>query len=220
MSTLRIWISNLEHRIKDMEADGCSEEDFRRHVAYAFTDIQWALRELASQEEGAQDAKPKAEPGPWPPGCTQPCMAVTNAQETTGGTRWRTSCSKCGYDNLRWVGMWAPEKPQAVADAQWATGQGATAAEARARCAEDHVRLLRNDIAEAASLLRDAYNRGIQHHVVWAKKPCALELGTASKESPLKCTCGVWELDARIAAFLEHHEPDDAQGGGSAGRSE
>jgi len=64
---------------------------------------------------------------------------------------------------------------------------------------------LRADLEAAAKLLRDAYNRGIQHNVVWAKKPCALELGTASKESPLKCTCGVWELDARIAAFLEHY---------------
>jgi hypothetical protein len=88
--------------------------------------------------------------------------------------------------------------------------------------AEQHSELakLRADLETAAKLLRDAYNRGIQHHVVWAKKPCALELRTASKESPLKCTCGVWELDARIAAFLEHHEPTETQGGGSAGRSE
>jgi len=87
--------------------------------------------------------------------------------------------------------------------------------------AEQHGELakLRADLDLATKLLRDAYNRGIKHHVVWAKKPCALELGTASKEFPLKCTCGVWELDARIAAFLEHI-PTEAQGGGSAGHVE
>jgi len=49
--TLRTWISNLAHRIVGMEADSVNP-----HVLAAFTDIQWALRELASREEGAQDA--------------------------------------------------------------------------------------------------------------------------------------------------------------------
>jgi len=91
--------------------------------------------------------------------------------------------------------------------------------------AEQHGELakLRADLAEAAKLLRDAYNRGIQHNVVWSMEPCTLELGSRNDPNndlgKYKCTCGVWELDARIAAFLEHY-PDETQGGGSAGRSE
>jgi hypothetical protein len=45
--SLRTWISNLSHRIVGMEADSVNP-----HVLAAFTDIQWALRELASREEG------------------------------------------------------------------------------------------------------------------------------------------------------------------------
>jgi len=58
--SLRTWISNLAHRIVGMEADSVNP-----HVLAAFTDIQWALRELASREEGAKDSKPQACPYSW-----------------------------------------------------------------------------------------------------------------------------------------------------------
>jgi hypothetical protein len=54
---LRTWISNLSHRLIGMEADSVNP-----HVLAAFTDIQWALRELVSREEGAQ-----ARQQPWDP---------------------------------------------------------------------------------------------------------------------------------------------------------
>jgi hypothetical protein len=83
---------------------------------------------------------------------------------------------------------------------------------------EAEIAKLRAELEAAAKLLRDVYNRGIQHNVVWSMAPCALELGTNTELGKLKCSCGVWELDARIAAFLEHNDPAPSQGGGSAGR--
>jgi hypothetical protein len=189
--SLRTWISNLAHRLVGMEADSVNP-----HVLAAITDIQWALRELANREEGAQDSDAvhpckinkfssrTCEFG------TNSCVVMHRALTHSEGrvlllpdrcgyqTRYADRVHGCqkpkGHDGEHETAYPQPasaEKPQPVADKEWAIGHGKTADEARANLAEHRVLILRKDlerrIAEARTAAREEALREVRS---WAER--------------------------------------------------
>jgi len=161
----------LNHHLNRMNGERCGTFD------EATLDAVLEIREILLTLLAGSTPKAEAQVSePYPPNCSQPCMALTT---TTTSGRWRTTCSKCNYDSFP-AAIAQPasaEKPQAVADKEWAIGHGKTADEARAKLAEHRVLLLRKDlecrIAEARAAGREEALREVRIRLfnLWSSNP-------------------------------------------------